>query len=282
LLRRIVDDLAARLGARAVAVAFHDWETATVWSVRGDRWFHAASTIKLAVLVALEQAMGEGGLDPDAWLHVRNRFASRLDAEPFRVARDRDADGVVHAEVGKLMRVRVLAERMIVSSSNLATNLLIDLLGLAEARASLAALGLDGIELVRGVEDQRAHEAGIDNRVTADGLLALLRLLHEPGRLAPAAAKEMVAILERQELTGAIALGLPEAVRERAKIAHKTGEISTVAHDAGLVLFPDRRPIGVAVLSEWDPGAESRQAALGTIVAAVYRHLVEQSEEVAS
>lgn len=279
MLQPIVDDLAAKVGARAVAIAYHDWETATAWSLRGDRWFHAASTVKLAVFLAVEHALAEGRIDADAWLHVRNRFASRLDGEPYRVSRERDADPTVHAEVGKLMRVRDLAERMIVASSNLATNLLLDLVGVAEARASLAALGLGGgVELVRGVEDQRAHEAGIDNRVTANGLLALLRLLQEPGRLSAATAEAMAAVLARQELTGGIALGLPETVRATARIAHKTGEISTVAHDAGLVFLPDRKPFALVALSEWAPASESRQAALGSLVAAVYRHFFEGAE----
>ncbi|HEV8629577.1 MAG TPA: serine hydrolase [Thermoanaerobaculia bacterium] len=274
MLRQRIDDIAAEAGARAVAVSFYDWETETAWSLRGGRWFHAASTMKLGVLVGLAQAVAAGRLDLDGWLHVRNRFASRLDGEPFRVQRDRDSDGAVHAEIGKLMRIRDLAERMIVASSNLATNLLLDLLGVPETRAVLAELGLTGLELVRGVEDQRAHEAGIDNRATADGLLALLQLLHEPGPIAGEPARHMVEVLGRQELTGGVQLALPEALRGRARVAHKTGEISTVAHDAGLVFFPDRRPFALVLMSEWPPGSESHQAALGRIGEAALQELV--------
>lgn len=275
LLRQTVDRIAAEAGARTMAVSFYDWETSTAWSLRGSQWFHAASTMKLAILLGLAEAVRDGRLEWDAWLHVRNRFASRLDGEPFRVPRERDADSAVHAEVGKLMRVRDLAERMVVASSNLATNLLLDLLGVRETREVLAGLGLDGIDVVRGVEDDRAFAAGINNRVTADGLLALLRLLHEPAGLGGEAAREMVEMLSRQQLTGGLELGLPEVVRGRARVAHKTGEISTAAHDAGLVFLPDRRPFALVVLSEWPAGGESRQAALGHVVGAVYRHLVD-------
>lgn len=272
--RQIVEEIAGRLGARRVAVALHDWETATAWSLRGAEWFHAASTIKLAVLLALVQAETAGRLDGDAWLHVRNRFASRVDGTPYRVERERDNDGVVHQHVGKLMRVRDLAERMIVASSNLATNLLLDLLGVHETREALEALGLEGIDLVRGVEDHRAFDADINNRVTADGLVRLLRLLVEPGPLGGAPAQQVVDVLARQELSGGVELGLPERVRARAKVAHKTGEIATASHDAGLVFLPERRPLALVVLSEWPPGGGNRQAALGEIVAAVYGQLI--------
>ena len=274
MLRQTIEGIASEAGASRVAVSFFDYETEGAWSLRGAQWFHAASTIKLALLVALHHVAAQGRLDLDACLHVRNRFPSRHDGQPFRVARERDADPTVHAEVGRLMRIRDLAERMIVASSNLATNLLLDLLGASEARASLSELGVAGVELVRGVEDERAHEAGIDNRVTADGLLGLLRLCQE-GRAIPGdVGRQMVDILLRQELTGGVALGLPEGARARARVANKTGEISTIAHDAGLVFLPDRAPYALVVLSEWPPGAESRQQTLGRIAQEVYGNLV--------
>jgi beta-lactamase class A len=275
MLRETVDDLANQVGATEIAVAFYDWETSTSWSLRAERWFHAASTIKLAILLALVDAVAKERFEWESQLHVRNRFASRVDAEPYRIARDRDADSVVHAEVGKLMRVRDLAERMIVASSNLATNLLLDLLGVRETREALEKLGLQGIDVVRGVEDHRAHEAGIDNRVTADGLLALLRSLQEGRGIGADGAKQMIDVLSRQELQSATRLGLPESVRGRARVANKPGEISTAAHDAGLVFLPDRKPFALVVLSEWPQGNGNRQAALGQVVGAVYRHFVE-------
>jgi beta-lactamase class A len=176
------------------------------------------------------------------------------------------------------MHVRDLAERMIVASSNLATNLLLDLVGVHETREALERLGLHGIEVVRGVEDHRAFEAGINNRVTADGLLQLLRLVHEGRGIGAEGAKEMVDVLARQELASATRLGLPDAVRGRARVANKTGEIANAAHDAGLVFLPDRRPFALVVLSEWPATSNgSRQAALGSVVNAVYRHFVEPS-----
>jgi beta-lactamase class A len=274
-LRQVLDEIVQAAGGRNVAVAFRDYHTDTAWSLRGAQWFHAASAMKLAVLLALHHEAAHRRIELDAWLHVRNRFTSRVDAEPFRIARERDADSVVMGQVGKMMRLRDLAERMIVASSNLATNLLIDLLGPQAIREALAELGVTGIEVLRGVEDQRAHEAGIDNRVTADGLLSLLTLLTDGGgRLRPETAQEMVDVLQRQELTGGLPLGLPPELRKMARVAHKTGEISTVAHDAGLVFLPERAPYALVVLTEWPPGSESRQQTVGKVARAVYDHLV--------
>src|SRR5690606_20625023 len=148
----------------------------------------------------------------------------------------RDANAEVHAYIGKTMRLSELAYHMIVTSSNLATNLLLDAVGLERVRRTLEELGVKGVELRRGVEDERAFEEGISNRVTAEGLVQVLRLIEEKQALSTAACERMLEILHQQEFRGGIPAGLPED----ARVANKTGEISTVAHDAGLVYLPER------------------------------------------
>ena len=175
-----IDAITAEAGAAASAVSFYDYASQTSWSCRGGRWFHAASTIKVAVLAALLAAVEEGRFSLADRLHVRNRFLGVHDGAAYAIDRERDASGGIHDAVGKLLRVEALAEAMIATSSNLATNLLLDLVGVDSGREVLARLGLaSGIDLVRGVEDDAAHRAGIDNRVTADGLVALFRLAEE-------------------------------------------------------------------------------------------------------
>src|SRR5690606_12556543 len=140
---------------------------------------HAASTIKVAVLFALFEAFEEGTLPPDARLHVRNRFLSVVDGEPYRVGSDRDGNGDVHAAIGKLMPVRDLAYHMITTSSNLATNLLVDLLTPGAVADVLKRRQIKVVKLVRGVEDEKAWEAALNNAVTGDGLHALSRAIHD-------------------------------------------------------------------------------------------------------
>ena len=137
---------------KAAAVAVHDFASGADWHVNGDRWFHAASTIKVAILVALAAAVAEGRFQLSSRLAVRNRFLSAADGLPFRIAAARDANAEVHRHIGRTMRLDELAGHMIATSSNLATNLLVDLVGVGYARAVLARIGVEGVDLRRGVE----------------------------------------------------------------------------------------------------------------------------------
>jgi beta-lactamase class A len=131
---------------------------------------------------------------------------------------------------------------MIVRSSNLATNLLVDLLGADAINSSLSSLEVRGVEVRRGVEDDRAFDAGISNRMTPNGALGVLRAIVGSPLLSPESATRMIDILLAQQLAGTMAAGLPEPIRAVAKVAHKTGDISTVSHDAGIVFLPGRPP----------------------------------------
>jgi len=258
-------------GARSVAVAWYDYETRTPWHYCGDEWFHAASTIKVPILVGVFGAAHHGRLPLNSRVHVRNRFLSVADGRPFRVDSGRDANSRVHAHLGKTMKVRELARHMIVTSSNLATNLLVDLVGLDSLRASLKELGIEGIVLARGVEDERAFDEGVNNMVTANGLVQVLRHIEEGTAFSVPASARMLEILHDQEFRS----GIPAGVPDDARVANKTGEISTVAHDAAIVYLPDRKPYVLVVLTEWDRGASGRSDTIARISRAVYRHLTD-------
>ncbi|HEX6598559.1 MAG TPA: serine hydrolase [Gemmatimonadaceae bacterium] len=264
------DELRSRFGeledkskARAIAIALDDLETGARFHYHADRWFHAASTIKVAILLGVYGAIYRGDLLPQSRVHVRNRFLSAYDGTPYRVSVDRDANSVVHREIGRTLRVSELAEHMIASSSNLATNLLLDLVGLDVLQRTLDGFGIQGIDLRRGVEDELAFEHGINNRVTANGLVSLLRLIGEGRAFNAELSHDMLEVLHAQQFKSGIPAGLPP----EAKVAHKTGDISTIAHDAGLVYLPDRKPYALAVLTEWEPSTQGRSA---TIAAASY------------
>lgn len=270
-LRRRIEEIGAEEGAEAIGVAYYDSRHRTGGGYDADRWFHAASTIKIPVLLGVFDAIGQGRLEARSRVHVRNRFLSVADGSPYRIQASRDSNGEVQAAVGRTMRLEDLARHMIVTSSNLATNLLVDLVGLEPIRETLDRLGLEGIELRRGVEDMAAWDAGINNRVTAGGLLAALRILQEGERFSPELTDAMLEILHGQEFRSGIPAGLPDD----AKVAHKTGEISTVAHDAGIVFLPDREPYVVVILTEWDPGADGRRETIARLSRLVYEHVTD-------
>lgn len=254
-----------------VSAAFYDYATGESWAHDGDRRFHAASTIKVAVLAGVYAVLERRNLTSQHRLRVYNRFTSAADGAPFRVPLARDSDADVHAAIGTRMTVGDLARHMIAVSSNLATNVLLDFATVREARGVLSAAGVGGVDLVRGVEDDRAFERGICNEVTASGLVALLRAIHD-GRVAgPALTAEMMAILAAQMFRSGIPAGLPPAVRETARVAHKTGEIASATHDAGMVFLPRRPPYVLAVLTGCGGESPARYAAIARISSAAYR-----------
>src|SRR3569833_1497913 len=167
------DSIEQTSGARSIAVAVYDTETQLTFRRHADRWFHAASTIKVAILLGVYASIHHGWLRPQSRLHVRNRFRSAVDGHPFRVAADRDANAQVHTSVGKMMRVTDLALHMIATSSNLATNLLLDLVGLETVQRALVLHPAPNVDAVQVQLVERAFERGINNRVTADGLVQL-------------------------------------------------------------------------------------------------------------
>jgi beta-lactamase class A len=269
-----VDDLETAIdevaGAVPVAAALYDYQTGASWARNGDRPYHAASTIKVAVLACVYRALEERRLHPWHRLHVRNRFFSAAGGTPYRVQATRDADAAVYTAIGRTMRIGDLARHMIAVSSNLATNVLLDFVGVDEARRMLAEARIEGIDLVRGVEDDRAFDAGVSNRVTAAGLTRLLGAIYEGRFAAPAHTAEMIDILCAQQFNSGIPAGLPPAVRAAARIGHKTGEISTVTHDAGIVFLPGRPPYVLTVLTGTPDSTPERFAAIARISGAAF------------
>ena len=258
-----------------MAVAVYDLHSGAEFRYRAERWFHAASTIKLAVLLGTFASIHRGRLVPQSRLHVRNRFRSAYDGSSFRILSERDADSEVQSAIGKTMRVNELARNMIIRSSNLATNLLLDLLGIGFLQQVLDDQQISGIDLRRGVEDELAFEHGINNRVTADGLVQLLRLIAEERAFSPELSRGMLDILHDQEFRSGIPAGLPA----HARVAHKTGEISTIAHDAGIVYLPKRKPYVVAILTEWEPETSGRSPTIAAASYMVYEHIMGGEDE---
>jgi len=271
-LRTKIEDIEAESGAKAIAVALHDAETGFELHYKADRWFHAASTIKVPILLGAFAAIDRGDLLPHSRVHVRNRFLSVVENVPFRVESGRDANSAVHNAIGKMMRVDELAYHMITTSSNLATNLLLGVIGADAVNRTLKELDVDdGIDLKRGVEDELAFEKGINNMVTADGLLRILVLLSEGKAFSPALSRRMMDILHGQEFNQ----GIPARLPKGARVAHKTGEISTIAHDAGVVYLPKRKPYVLVILTEWDPEGSGRSRTIAAVSHTIYEFLTQ-------
>jgi beta-lactamase class A len=253
-----------------LGIAFYDAHTRIQWSYNGEGVFHAASTMKLAVLVAVFRQIHRGELTLEAPVHIRNRFDSLVeDAPPFSLDLRGEQSLLVARKVNRTLTVHQLALEMTTKSSNLATNLLIDVVSVPVIQQALDDLRVDGIKVVRKVDDRAAHHAAVDNIVTADGLLRLLRLIAEGRVYSPEISGQLLEILLKQRYKSGIPAGLPGT----AAVAHKTGNISTVHHDAGIVFIGERRPYAVVILTQF-PSKVGRTTAVADLSRGIFDTLV--------
>lgn len=231
----------------------HGLVSVVVGPVRGEPWLareadaphYAASTMKLAVAMAAFRRADRGELDLDHAIEVRPRFASAAGGAPYSVARARDNDPEVWRREGQHVALRWLTHRALTVSSNLAANLVLAQVGVDEVTALLADLGCHDSRVTRGIEDADAIAAGLDNVVTARDLARQLCLLATGGALGPAATREVLDVLRAQQVRDGIPRGLPPGT----PVAHKTGWVDGVSHDAALV-WPagtDADPVALVV-----------------------------------
>ena len=210
--------------------------------IQPDKEFHAASTMKVPVMIELFRQAEAGRLKLDEQLPIKNEFHSIVDGSVYQLSVGDDSDADVYKAVGRTMSLRDLCEAMITVSSNFAANLLIERLGAENIQKTVARLGADGMHVLRGVEDQKAFDKGLNNTTTARGLATLMFKIAKGQAVSAKADAEMMAILKRQKFRDAIPAGLPEGT----SVAHKTGNITGIHHDAAIVYGP--RPYVLVVL----------------------------------
>jgi beta-lactamase class A len=218
-----------------VGVVFRTIDGKTAWTYHADESFHAASTMKVLVMIELFHQVKEGKFRLDDPLSIRNEFHSIVDGSVYKLDPKEDSETELYEAEGQTRTFSQLCELMITMSSNLATNILIEKLGVENIRSTVHAMGADGTNVLRGVEDGKAFEKGLNNTTTAEGLAVLLTAIAE-------ASRQMVEILSRQHFNDGIPAGLPPGM----KVAHKTGEITKIHHDAAIVYAP--RPFVLVIL----------------------------------
>src|SRR6266566_4432729 len=222
----------AQAPARAVGVYYRDLATGDSLTVGSGVRFHAASTMKIPVMIQLFRDRDAGVLSLDDSITITNTFRSIVDSSPYLLDVTDDSDSSLYKRVGQRASIRELIELMETVSSNLATNLMITRVDAKRANATAHAHGADSILVLRGVEDGKAYRAGLNNTTTARDLGMLLAAIANGTAASAAACREMLAILGRQQFNEGIPAGLPPGTR----VYHKTGWIGQVVyHDAALV-----------------------------------------------
>jgi beta-lactamase class A len=227
-----------------VGVAFRTLDGQTAWSFRANDTFHAASTMKIPVMIELFHQVRQRRVKLDDSLPIKNEFHSLADGSIFTLDAADDSETDLYKAVGQTRTLDQLCELMITVSSNFATNLLIQKLGVENIRATVHSLHADGINVLRGVEDNKAFEKGLNNTTDAQGLAVLLEAIAK-GEAVDADdsySQRMIQILERQRFNEGIPAGLPAGTR----VAHKTGELTKLHHDAAIVYA--KKPFVLVVL----------------------------------
>lgn len=250
----------------------------SVWAgpIDGEPWLthrsaeqhYAASTMKLALVMAAFRESDAGRLDLDATTPVHGEFRSSHDGSPFTMDATEDSDPEPWRMLGDDVSLRWLAYRAIVRSSNLATNLLLDAVGTEPIGRLLTDLGCAGSRVERKIEDAAAREAGLNNIVTAGDLAAQLLALTRGRALNESSTDEVLSILLAQQLNDAIPAGVPAGTR----VAHKTGSVTGVAHDVGIVYPPDAEPFVFAMCTTSALAEDDANKLIAHTAGLVWRH----------
>ena len=248
-----------------VGVAFRTLDGQTEWFYHADDSFHAASTMKVPVMIELYRQVQAGKLKLSDPLTIHNEFHSIVDASPYKLDPSDDSETELYKAEGQTRNLTELCELMITVSSNLATNLIIEKLGVENIRAIVHSLNADGMHVLRGVEDTKAFEKGLNNTTTARALQILLASIADNTAAGPEASQQMLTLLERQKFNEGIPAGLPPGT----KVAHKTGEITKIHHDAAIVFAP--RPFVLVILVRGLPNIKDSSALMADISSLLFQ-----------
>lgn len=261
--QRILDTLEQQKGV--FAVAFKDLTSGKVLFINEHELFHAASTMKTPVLIELYKQSTAGKFSLSDSILIKNEFRSIVDSSVFTLDSADDGETDLYRHIGQKQTISNLAYRMITLSSNMATNLLIELVNAKNVTQTMRDLGAMDIRVLRGVEDNKAYEKGLNNMVTAFDLMLIYENLAKGKVVSDGASEAMIRILLDQRFNEVIPGLLPKNV----KVAHKTGSFKTVHHDSGIIFLPDGRKYVLVLLSknlEDDNGAVKMMAGVSRLV----------------
>ena len=253
------------------AVAFKPLDGKDGLMINEKAMFHAASTMKTPVMIEVFRQEGEGRFSLDDSLDVRNEFKSIVDGSPFKLDLGDDSDDSMYKRIGGKASIRELVHQMITVSSNLATNILMELVGAEKVTAAMRRLGARDIEVLRGVEDGKAFEKGMNNRTSAIDLALIFEAIADGHAVGRSASAEMIDVLLAQKFRDIIPALLPPEV----KVAHKTGSITGVEHDSGIVFLPDGRRYVLVLLSKDLKDALTGKQALAGVSKRIYEYMME-------
>jgi beta-lactamase class A len=273
---RLDDSLSDRIRARVaqlpgaeLALAYRNLSrTGDTLFLAADTQFHAASTMKVPIMIELFRKVDAGKLSLDRRLRLENRFASIVDGSPYPLDAGDDSDSSMYQRIGQDVPIRDLLDHMIRRSSNLATNTLVAIVGAPDAEQAMRSLGAMRIRVLRGVEDGKAFRAGLNNTTTARDLAIIMAAIQQNRAASAKSCDAMRQILLGQEFNTQIPAGLPPGTA----VAHKTGDITGHLHDAAIVYPRTFPPYVLVVLTRGIPDHHVAEQLTADVSRMVYEH----------
>lgn len=251
------------------AVAFKDITTGETLFINEKEVFHAASTMKTPVMIEVYKQAAEGKFLLSDSVEVKNEFKSIVDSSLYSLDKNDDSEFELYNQVGTRKPLSDIVYDMIISSSNLATNIVIELVDAKKVTQTMRNLGAPDLLVLRGVEDQKAFEAGLSNTTTAYDLMVIFEKLANGEAVNPDADQQMINILLDQKFNEIIPAQLPKEV----KVAHKTGNITGVQHDSALVILPDGKKYVLVILSKNLKDEDAGVATMAKASALIYNYV---------
>ena len=270
-----INQLVRESGAETVGVAYADLATGKEILINPDVHFHAASTMKVPVMMEIFRQAAAGKISLDQRIPVKNDFASIVDGSHYSLTPDSDSDQSLYTKIGQSETIRDLIRLMITVSSNLATNILIERVNAERVMELMHTIGANDIRVLRGVEDGKAFQKGLNNTTTARDLMIILRRIAERRAVSGKASDEMVKVMLAQKFNEGIPAGLPPNV----KVSHKTGSITKINHDAAIVYPPGRKPYVLVVLTRGIEDEKRAHSLIADISRVVYETTNDRSME---
>ncbi|MEM6842941.1 MAG: serine hydrolase [Bacteroidota bacterium] len=231
--------------------------------------FHAASTMKTPVMLEVYKQSEADMLSLDDSVLVKNEFYSIVDSSTYSLSPEDDSYNELYEQIGTKQSLSNLVYHMIISSSNLATNIVIELVDAKKVTQTMRDLGANDIQVRRGVEDGKAYRQGLNNTTTAYDLILLFKAIAQQEVVSAEASQKMIDILLDQRFNEMIPAQLPDDVQ----VAHKTGWITGLHHDSGIVYLPDGRSYVLVLLSKNLTDEAAGVQALADISKVVYDYI---------
>ncbi len=243
---------------KTISLAVSDLHTQSEILVNADEMMHPASTMKVPVMMEVFRQAQEKIISLDDRLEIFNSFKSIVDGSEFSLEIADDSELTLYQRIGETESIRELTRLMIVRSSNLATNLLMEKVGTARVDAFIKELGIADMAVIRGLEDKKVYQLNINNSASARSSTHMMRLIAEGKVVSKEACDEMIQIMLGQEFNESIPALLPSSV----KVAHKTGWTGSFFHDTGIVFShpQDRKPYAISLFTHGFPEENENEA----------------------